>query len=197
MRQFRIKGVVYRSATRYIDETTPGGIQGVLEHVTEPYFRRFLGTSFLASSWYDIKPLVALVNATVARSGRTFSDIVRGAAHQQAVEDTKGVYKILLKFTSPEQVIMKLPRVATRYFDFGAVTVQYDAERASARADLMFSGCPAPLLALMTASCETYVVHLMTEAGARDLVVRTLKDEDEGVVDGTEMKRIRYAVTWR
>src|SRR5262249_31806815 len=115
--EFRAKGVMYRGVVAYLDAHVPGGVAAAVASMHDDH-QAFFGQTFLASSWYDIAPLVPFVDAASRAVGTGFLDLMRAVSVAQAERDMGGIYRVLLALASPDMVVERLPRTAGQYFDF-------------------------------------------------------------------------------
>jgi hypothetical protein len=189
---FRIKGIAYRGIRRFFDETVPGGADAVIGDLGAEHARFFVGR-FDASAWYDSLPMVALNQAGAHRARTTFFDIVRRGARWQAQEDLKGVYRVLLKFTKPQQILARLTRLNDRYFDFGALEV---TSTSATTAEAIRSGVPKSMVEFMTASAVAYTEFALAATGAHHVEITARGHELEGLKAGVELRRIRFSLSW-
>ena len=127
---FRVKGIAYRGHCEYVERFLAGGLGAQQAAIVDERLRGFLGQTFLASSWYDVYPLVAAGSACARVAGRTLPDFLRARARFQAEQDLQGVYRAALTVASPALLAEKLPPMFQRYFDFGHAVVHEIAPNA-------------------------------------------------------------------
>ncbi|MDC3960624.1 hypothetical protein [Polyangium jinanense] len=103
-----------------------GGLPAFAAALPTPALQSFFGQPFLASSFYDMFPLVAGsgVLASLARSPLDAFAHQQGRA--QASYDVEHQYRALLQGRSTDDVHSRLRPLAGRYYDFG----EWDVERA-------------------------------------------------------------------
>src|SRR5262249_52692647 len=51
--------------------------------------------------------------------GRPWPDVLHIMGESLADRDLGGIYKLLLKFTSPKEAMLRMPKVHPQYFNFG------------------------------------------------------------------------------
>src|SRR5579883_3482712 len=108
---FRIKGAIYRGHLDYVADHVPGGIEAMLGGFKDPRLATFFHQQFLAGSFYDIVPLVVAGYVCARQSRKSFSEFIRTRSRHQAERDINGLYRVLLKLTTPSAVLGRLPRL--------------------------------------------------------------------------------------
>jgi hypothetical protein len=125
---FHIRGTGYLGHLDWVDREFPGGRAAFLGKLS-PSMRAFFAQTFLAISMFDFLPLASAGRVCARVLGMSFVDFIEMRSRHQAELDIRGVYRMLLKMTSPRLVAMKLPTIMTKYFDFGAVRIVADEAR--------------------------------------------------------------------
>ena len=191
---FRIKGTAYRGHMSYVEEHLPGGAAAMCEAFGDPLLGDFFRQTFLAASFYDLYPLVAAGHVCAKLLHTGFEEFIRLRTRAQAERDVNGVYKMLLKLTSPEGLALRLPRLVGQYLDFGTA----EAHRvAPGHVVGVQSGTPRELARWFQLVHEQYVLTVLPMAGARDVLFRgeppTLRERKDGV----ELVTMRSDVRWQ
>lgn len=191
---FRIKGVAYRGHLEYVAEHVPGGVDEMLRGFRDPALAEFFAQKFLASSFYDIVPLVVAGYVCARQSRRSFSEFVRVRSRFQAERDVGGIYRLLIKLVSPMHVIERLSALQSQYLDFaeGAVEIVDDHHVVLVRPKL-----PAMLAGWNATVLEAYIDVLLTRAGAKSVLARPRPLEPDGTVHGFAAVRWKCDVTWQ
>ena len=190
---FRVKGHVYQKMKADFEETTPGGIEYLLARIGDGALSAFAAQPFMASSWYDALPMMPLSLAHAHALGVPFHHHLRDRGRDVAQRDIPGIYRFLLRLSSPELVASRLPRVATQYFNFG------EAEVKTVRPGLVHvsqSGVPATLVPLIAATTEGFVSAAMEMAGAGRVLVRCVDTLRDGERAGVTTSRVMLEVAW-
>lgn len=191
---FRIKGVAYRGHLDYVAEHVPGGVEEMVRGFRDPALATFFEQKFLASTFYDVIPLVVAGYVCARQCRKSFSEFVRIRSRYQAQKDIGGIYRVLLKLVSPMHVIQRLPALQAQYLDFtkdGTVEVVEPK-----RVVLRCTGLPAMLAGWYTTVNETYIEVVLTAAGARNVLVRTAPHEPDGKLEGVAAVKWRSEVVW-
>jgi hypothetical protein len=191
---FRGKGVTYRNYFDYVDEFIPGGRERLLAALGDPALRAFATQPFLAGTFYDTLPMVALCETAAGLMQRPFVQFVREFSAVSAERDTKGVYRMLLKLVSPNLVMERVPAVAKQYFDFITASVEKispKSYRSTAR------GVPEMVAQFYMLSTEAFLARALTLAGAVEPMQRWLQPTPEGTRDGAPLVTLRREVWWK
>jgi hypothetical protein len=189
---FHVKGIAYRSHLEYTDRHLPGGMRAAAE-LLSPEVRAYVEQPFLASSWYDVFPYVALGAASARLAGMTHLAFVRQRAVVQASEDIRGAYRLLLWVTSPQTVAQRLVRIVGRYFDYGQAEI-VRSERGHVEA--VRKRVPEPLAAYLPAVAEPYADTALRAAGAKNVVARARPPERDGELHGLPTVSVRFDMRW-
>lgn len=126
---FRIKGIGYLGHMRWIAEHFPGGGDAFMAELSPP-MRVFFGQTFFAMSFFDLTPLVSAGHVCARVMRMSFFDFVVMRSRDQARSDLHGVYRAVLKLSSPRLVAARIPTLMNQYFDFSeSAVVESDAHR--------------------------------------------------------------------
>jgi hypothetical protein len=166
---FRIKGVVYRAHVEYAREFIPGGERGVIDAFRTAGLRAFYEQQFLASTWYDILPIIPVWTVCARLTGQTMTEFLKARTRHQALQDINGVYRLLLKIASAEMVALRMPRVTGQYFDFGTTTANV-LRPGVVRIERQ--GIPALIVPWFTIVGETYLAVALELAGGKSQIRR-------------------------
>lgn len=190
---FHCKGVMYLDTLRYFDEHAQGGREALFASLRDPETRAFLAQPFVVGGWYDVLPMIGLHRAGVLVTGRPFLELVRDVTRWQMPQQLQGIYRFLLKLSSPDMVMRNLARAASKYYAFARVEVQQIRPK---KYQSSSSGVPAPLAPAYMVSTEVGLKMILEEAGVADSRQRWLPMEPEGSRDGVEIVRVRREITW-
>lgn len=190
---FRVKGIAYRGHCEYVERFLAGGLGAQQAAIVDERLRGFLGQTFLASSWYDVYPLVAAGSACARVAGRTLPDFLRARARFQAEQDLQGVYRAALTVASPALLAEKLPPMFQRYFDFGHAVVHEIAPNAR---EAHVEGVPATLAPWLGPILQTFSLTALEYNGTRRAVAKLLPFRATGTAHGLEIGVMRLAMSW-
>lgn len=191
---FRIRGTVYAGIIERTKRRLPGGLSSLSAHINHPEVDAFLrDTIFLATSLYDIEPLMHMLRATSLVAQIPLERLVRQGAHVAAEQDVTGKYRAQLRSTSPEEMAQRLPRIFDRYFD----PCHVDATRIdSTGCEMKFSRLPASALGLYIWQNEGFIAGALEAVGAKDVRFFWTNALPDGDVDGVPTQSITNRITW-
>jgi hypothetical protein len=192
---FRIKGDTYNGHLEYVTKHVPGGVEAMLAGFKDPRLVTFFQQRFLASSRYDIIPLVSAGYVCGRLTGKTFAEFVRMRSQYQANRDLNGLYRMLLKLSSPASMLKRLPALLAQYLDFVGPTVETPVATSCSR----LRGGPMPLMLVpwFRVVNEVYLHVNLSAAGAKAVTVRPLFDEPAGELHGCPAVFMNYEVEWQ
>lgn len=190
---FRIKGNVYRGFLAYVAELVPGGVEALRAAFRDRRLATFLGERFLASSWYDVFPLVSSVHVSARLSALAFDEFLRRRSRAQAERDLGGIYRLLLRFSSPENLVSRYAALQQQYFDFGLTTARLVAPR---RALLERRQLPAMLFDWMRVAQETVALYAVGATGAKNVRAFTQVATPDGELHGVPTVTLACEVSW-
>jgi hypothetical protein len=192
---FRGKGLIYLGSQEFAEKHLPGGWATVLEQLrAHPALVRFLEQRFLAASWYDALPMAHLTRAGARAAGTSFASFSRRRAEWQAEHDAHGVYRTLLRLTSPDVVVERIVRLTPQIFEFGTTTFERLGDK---HFRVTRGGVPLPLVDWYTAMSEPYSLRLLTLSGAQQPVFRPdAVAPPDAIEHGMPTKTIAYEASW-
>jgi hypothetical protein len=190
---FRIKGHAYAGNLAYVEEHVPGGLEAVLRLITDRALNDFLRQRFLASSWYDVLPIVALGEAAAEVAGIAPTEQIARSARAQAERDINGIYRMLLRLASPAMIMARLPKVASQYFDFVTAEVVEVAPkkwRSTGHGVLPFA------VDAYRSTTEAFLRRALETAGAKNLQHRWLPPVPDGEKHGHAVLAVTREISW-
>jgi hypothetical protein len=190
---FRIKGVTYRNFVDYVEQEVEGGLARLASEVRDPELRAFAGQTFLPSGWYDTLPIVQLCNAAALAKAQPARGFVQGLSRFAAERDTKGVYRFLLRLVSADLVMSRTPAAAKQYFDFVNAKADKLADKAYRTT---VTGVPDFVSQFYMTVTESFLIHALTLAGARELAHRWLPSKPDGEREGVPLVLLQREISW-
>lgn len=190
---FRTKGVLYIGTQTFFAAQSPRGIELVAEQLPPGRLQDFIRQKFLAGGQYEVLVVPTLIEAEARATGQTLDRYLLHRTRWQAERDIHGVYKLLLKLTSPETVITRLPKLITQMFNFGSSTVTMTGPK---RADLTISGIPAMLVPWLMIGFKVYGETAVQLAGGKSVTWTPLPPTVEAPNEGFSMRAMRGTLTW-
>jgi hypothetical protein len=189
---FHIKGNVYRSTSIFYEEHLTGGLRALCDAM-DPDHAAFIRQTFLAASWYDALPICVTTLHAARLAGVPQSEMLRRRARWQAERDMLGIYKFLIKVSSPEAVAVRFGKVLLQYFDFGeseASLVKPGLCRIVAR------GIPEPFLGHIVPIAEGFGAAALMRAGATDVRLVPLPAKRAGHKEGVPLFELSFDIKW-
>jgi hypothetical protein len=197
---FHTKGSVWLGARRQAELDFAGGMDGLAATLGDPALAAFCKQRFLSNAWYDYLPILLVVRATALAHMRNQDDLrsleqlLEGSAAQHAERDLGGVYKILLRFTSPEAAMRRLPQVTQQYYDFSASEVTVPEPGV---AETLITGWPAIALPMLKIYNAAFMHRLIALSGGRNPAAEWRLPEPDGSKAGVSLIKIRVRTTWK
>lgn len=190
---FRVKGVLYQGTQGFFEQNVRGGIAALTDEIAEPELREFIQQPFLASGWYDVMPVPALIayEARALRMG--LEEYLLHRTRYQAKRDLGGVYGWVLKLATPALVGSRLPKIMAQMFDFVRVETRRVEDEAI---EVLFHGIPLPIEHWLLACVGVYAETAMKLAGARQLDVAPPRAHSEGEVEGVKVATLELVLRW-
>ena len=196
---FHVKGSVYQGVRRRTEMEYAGGLDALVKTLGDPELESFCKQKFLPSGWYDYLPLLLIARAaTIAlmhnsADKRAFDEVMRDSANQHAQADLGGIYKLLLRFTSPEVAMRRTPAVHKQYYDFGTCTVDISQK---GRAETWIYGWPELALSFFPVYNRAFVDRLIILAGGENPRAEWDAPIPDGATAGVPLVKVRVMTTW-
>jgi hypothetical protein len=191
---FRVKGALYRGAFEFYEQHVPGGLGAVQDALLDDEVRAFFQQPFLAGSWYDVLPMMPLALAAARVKNVPYAAMLRERGRLQAEADLGGIHKRLLDVGSPEELLSRLPRATSQYFDFGTTDVETAGRgHVVGRRTKM----PTALVTWHTSGTEGYLLGALERVGASKPHVRwknTVEEPSDGAIPTVT---IPFEITWK
>jgi hypothetical protein len=191
---FRVKGSICRGCVEYVTEHVKGGMRAVLDELPSDAFRRCYDQPFLASNWYDVFPLDALMQAAARVERMNFESFLEQAFDAQAARDQRGVYKLLLRAIHPELLVKRLPSIGSQLFSFTKSEVK---ELGPGHWENAISGVPVLLRTVYCGSSGAFVSRALRTTGARELQHRWLAPRPQPNAHGIAICTVVRELRWR
>jgi hypothetical protein len=191
---FRINGVFYIGVHRYIEERTPHGFEGLAAALDDAELVAFARQTFLATSFYDLLPIVPITEALARIQKRAFAEFVRRRARAQAQADCDGVYRAFIGRSGSERDLLDgLVKTSGRIYDFGAI--EYSHVRPGL-ADIVRTEVPDPALGWYQVSTAEYFAAVLEHANLSAVHVHCYKKELAHAVQGCKVWRLAFRAEW-
>jgi hypothetical protein len=190
---FHVKGLVYSGARDFYAHRLPGGLEALRAQLVNPDVIDFWEQTFVASSWYDLYPLMAINQAASRLVGVPYTQLVTENARSIAQRDIRGVYKLLLNVASPEIVVRRLLTASLLYLDFGQSQGEFVGPKVFRAVQLHI---PGPFSTWMTATVRGFVPVAMEEAGAHDVQIESYIQGTHAHPSGAAVMELVHDIKW-
>ncbi len=184
---FHLKGIVYRGHVEYADKHIPGGLAAVNAGFRNRALASFYEQRFLAASWYDALPIIAVAHVCARLTKKTSGDFLRERTQHQARQDIHGVYRMILKLASAEAVAMRMPRAFSQYLDFGVTEVSVTSPGVITVEQV---GAPLIMAPWLSVVGDEYMRVALELAGAKSVQIRRRPTEEYGSAHGLPLAKI-------
>jgi hypothetical protein len=190
---FHIKGTAYRGHLEWAEAHAPGGQAEILALVKDPALRHWLSQPFMAASWYDCLPMLALGDASARLMNMPLDDFLRFRTRFQAESDMRGVYKVLLQFVSVESLALRIPRIAATYYDFGHADSRVVGP---GHVEAVRRGVPDVFLPWHNPVSETYMETVIRLGGGKSPSVKVTRVQPDGTAHGERLSAVTFSLRW-
>ena len=191
---FRIKGLGYRGHVEHTNQHVRGGLARALEVANDPALSKFFAQPFMASSWYNIFPLVELGLLCAELVGTPYRVYLIDRTRKQARADLSSVYhQLLLWMAQPGTVARRIPGMIGRYFDFAPARV---LEEGPGFARGVCEGLPALLVDWYEPVTTTWLVEALSLAGAQQPRIEITTPPGPTHASGLQMLDLHWRLGW-
>jgi hypothetical protein len=191
---FRARGWAFLGALKYFSLRLRGGKPALMGALDSPELVAFWNQIFIATSDYDVVPLVAAYVAGARVEGVTPYHFVRERARAAGESDTTGAWSKLLKTSSPRAMSKRLNMAFDRYFSPCRAVARVD-EPGTYQGVLMH--VPACMNGLYTASTEGFVSRALEMAGARSLRFEWVGSKSGGHLESIPTENHEFSATFQ
>lgn len=200
---FRVRGLAYATLLDYVDKRLPGGRPALMAALgpADPWLP-YIDQLFVVGADYDASPLCRLFVAAARVRGEDVARFVEKRAQQSAKTDVHGMWKPLLKTSSPEAMAERLHIAFNRYFRTSTTDPKDPACEAKpisvvrGRFEAELGGLPAPLAGVHVWSTRGFVTAALTLAGAREPTISLGGPIPDGRFLGVPLLRVRLVSNW-
>lgn len=163
----QIRGQSFRSVLDACDEVIgPGARNRVIASLSKDLREACLYGAIVSGGWYSIDWYLELIRA-IRLDAPTIANVGRRIAHVSAREDAKGVYKFILRLTTPSFVLTHLGRVMgtfIRHSDFDII----ERQPGLVRGQVLIPGANSDMWEDFAGAAEA----ILTIAGAQNIEVQ-------------------------
>lgn len=178
----QVRGQSFRSVLGACEEVLgTGGRTRVLAALPQDIREAYLYGAIVSGGWYPIEWYVDVLRA-IRTQGPTVPHVGRQVGRISAQEDIRGVYKFILRLTTPSFVLAQLGRIIGTFFrqsDFDIVErkprfVQLEVTIPGASTDLWedFAGAAEAILVIAGAEEAEIAVRPKTQTSSATVIVK-------------------------
>lgn len=191
---FRARGLAYESALRYVDTRLPGGRAAFLRALgPKDPFAPYYDQIFLVTGDYDVSPLVRLYAVVAELQGAPVSRFIEERARRSAESTSKGMWRPILKTSSPEAMAESTRQAFNRFFQ------PSKAEKVQSREGHFegeLSALPTCMAGLFVSSTIGFFSEAVEIAGGKDCRVEVGRPSPDGELAGVSLQRVRFVANW-
>ena len=139
----QVKGTAVLASIRFVKEKF--GEEGIakVRARLEPEDQERMDSTILASAWYPVSFLLAVMKGAKAEFGTQMPDVITQMGRASADYAHTTVYKLVFKVGSPQWIISKASVIFSSYYDRGQMVVT-ESGPGFANVELRDFGEPAP-----------------------------------------------------
>ena len=187
---FNMKGNAWRGIQEYV--TREIGLERVMERL-RPETRAFFAQTFIASIWYDVRPVTEVTQAAADLIEQPHAALCRAIGTYIYERDMTGIYRAILKFATPDLMVKALPLATTRYFDF----VKLETTRVGPKAyDVLIMGVPADNAMTYANVTSIFIERAIAGSGGKNVSARCLAPTPGPAISGLPTARIVRQLRW-
>jgi hypothetical protein len=192
---FRARGFAYNAALEYVDKRFPGGRPALRAAfgAGDPYVS-YLDQLFLASGDYDVSPLVRLYVVLAAQVKTSPATFVEVGSRRSAVQQTQGMWKPMLKTSSPEAMAERVHYAFNRYFE---PTQARNVSVSAQGFEVEFTKVPIQMRGIYLSSTNGFVTAALELAGATTPELVWQPPVADGELKGVRIEKVRFLASFR
>jgi serine/threonine protein kinase len=191
---FHIKGVAYKSVVRFAETKLRGGLHALDAEMGDPRISAFIRQPFLASSRYDILPMLPVTVAVVRILGKSLELFAIEQGVAQARNDARYVFRRAFEDMTDETLPASLARFATQYYEAGEVTAELVAP---GHVVLHHRRLPAYVVPWVAAIDGAYMEELLRLKGAPSVKAIPRPPIEAGTRKGVAVADVDTDLRWR
>jgi hypothetical protein len=189
---FRMKGDSYNAAMLFLNSRVRGGFPAVVAAMS-PDMAAFFKQTFRPSEWYDVVPNPYMHTIAARLRGIPFRAHIQDNGSWHAEHAMRGPLGAVLRVLSNDSVALWLPRISSRYHDFGKCDTK---PIAPGKVRGSRTGMPRSLVPWYTALSAAFCEKALNIGGASNPRMLFAKTEPEGSRGGQDIYSLHFEVTW-
>ncbi len=185
-----MKGNAWRGVKEYVAREI--GLERAMECL-KPETRAFFDQNFIASIWYDVRPVTEITQTVARLTGQLHALLCRSIGTFIYERDMSGIYRAILKFATPDLMVKALPLATTRYFDF----VKLQTARVGPKAyDVTIMGVPAEAAATYVSVTSIFIERAIAGSGGKNVSAQCLAPTPGPTISGLPTSQIVRKLRW-
>jgi serine/threonine protein kinase len=180
---FQVKGLAYKGLLHFVTKKLEGGVGALAASMPNAVLRDYITQTFLASTFYDVLPLVTASAAAANLVNIPLETFAQNQGRAQALYDVGHAFRAFVQGRSIEDFPSRCKLIASRYYNFG----EWEATSGSPRTvTFVVKGIPAwasPWFAPMLGGYVSAMVQCVAKKNASCTVHPTRRD---GTTDGIQ-----------
>jgi hypothetical protein len=191
---FRVRGLAFVTALSYVDTRLTGGRPRFLGALgPDDPFAKYYDQIFVVSGEYDASALLQIYRTAAQLKGVAVGRFIEERSRWSAASDTQGMWKPLLKTSSPEAMAERLHLAFNRYF---TPTRARTVSVVPGRFEGELSKLPANMSGLYVSATVGFVSAALELAGAHEPSVEWKRPTGDGELGGIRTESARFVATW-
>lgn len=159
-----------------------------------PAHSEFFSQMFVPLAWYDVLPINASIEACASILNISPVEHTHRRSAWHAEQDMRGLYKAILKVSSPEAVCRRFASIYSQLYDFGHVKI---LETHPNSVDACAYGMPEVLAEWWMRASEAYMATVLSGAGAKQPKLIWKPLEPDGTLCGMPLVRVPSTTVWK
>ncbi len=116
---FQVKGLAYKGVLHFVTTKIDGGVGVLAASMRDASLRDYITQTFLASTFYDVLPLVAASAAAANLLNIPLDTFAHNQGRAQAKYDADHAFRAFVQGRTIEDFPSRCKLIASRYFNFG------------------------------------------------------------------------------
>ena len=160
-----MRGVFY---ARMLEDASalPGGVEQLLDEVTDPRIRDFVQQGFQFMNWYDVFPSLPCAVAFSRIRRRAFEPHMREVAHAGMRKLIPSMFRVLSRLGGPRLAAAHAPRLLQTYFDFIELRLSQVTDEGGSG---VLSGIPLYVAPLIVNQVIGFISGALESVGAKEI----------------------------
>lgn len=173
MAELKVKGSLYVSRLKYLDQYASGEQRGLIFERLSPECRAYLAEPKLPSIWCPLGYVDELMIAMDAVLGKGDLRMVEEFGRFSAEQACRGIYRVFMRLGSPKFVMHRFPAFWSQLINHGAIVVEKVIDDSSKTSyEIHLEHCDVPFPKSFVHSLLGWTAGWLEIAGAKRLKMR-------------------------